>query len=159
VDRQLTLSGAPAAYLLVVTEAQHYRSGAPLGGVVVSAERGALHTCPLLWPGAVGPCGPGVLWAWERPPDNAEPGGQWRAGPAVLPLVQLGWTIVAADTRRRSEVCQRLSRAGWPVRYRGRGGGLRRYETPATIDRPRDARNAAGSNPRTREVHRGTTEG
>ena len=131
----------PEAYLLVLTrgQARVLIEDAPH---VVSAERDDEHTCPPLWPGSVAPAGPGELWTWRRPPEGA--------GPAVLPLVTLGWVVVVADADRRSQVCQRLARAGWPVRYRT-GKGLRRYHTPPTIRRPEAAPTTSGHNPRDKE--------
>jgi len=150
---QLDLYRGPprSSYLLVLTRAQARHAGLDLADDVVSAERADGYTCPPLWPGSVGSCGPGDLWAWERPADEG-------AGPAVMPLLARGWAVVVEDTARRSEVCQRLARAGWPVRYRT-GKGLRVYSAPPKIRRPEAAPTTSGHNPRHKEEHRGTHEG
>ena len=128
--------------LLVLTASQAHRLGLELGGQIVSAERAAAYTAPPLWPGSVAPVEAGSLWAWDRRAEGA--------GPAVPVLVGLGWIVVVADTSRRSEACQRLSRAGWPVRYRT-GHGLRRYATPCKMERPGSAATDPGHNPRHKE--------
>jgi len=139
---QLDLYRGPprSSYLLVLTRAQARHAGLDVANDVVSAERSDPYTCPPLWPGSVAPVEAGSLWAWDRRAEGA--------GPAVPVLVRLGWIVVVADTSRRSEVCQRLSRAGWPVRYRT-GHGLRRYATPCRMQRPCGATNTAGSQPTT----------
>ena len=138
MPNQLNLIARPelAEALLVLTAAQARRLDLALGGEVVGADPGDDYTAPPIWPGSVAPCGPGDLWAWDRRADGA--------GPAAPPLVSLGWIVVVADTTRRSEVCQRLARAGWPVRYRT-GAGLRRYPAPSTMRRPEAAANDLGS--------------
>jgi len=141
---QLDLYRGPprSSYLLVLTRAQARHAGLDLADDVVSAERADGYTCPPLWPGSVAPVEAGSLWAWDRRAEGA--------GPAVPVLVRLGWIVVVADTSRRSEACQRLSRAGWPVRYRT-GHGLRRYATPCKMERPGSAATDPGHNPRHKE--------
>ena len=141
---QLDLYRGPprSSYLLVLTRAQARHAGLDVANDVVSAERSDPYTCPPLWPGSVAPVEAGSLWAWDRRAEGA--------GPAVPVLVRLGWIVVVADTSRRSEACQRLSRAGWPVRYRT-GHGLRRYATPCKMERPGSAATDPGHNPRHKE--------
>ena len=141
---QLDLYRGPprSSYLLVLTRAQARHAGLDVANDVVSAERSDPYTCPPLWPGSVAPVEAGSLWAWDRRAEGA--------GPAVPVLVGLGWIVVVADTSRRSEACQRLSRAGWPVRYRT-GHGLRRYATPCKMERPGSAATDPGHNPRHKE--------
>ena len=141
---QLDLYRGPprSSYLLVLTRAQARHAGLDLADDVVSAERSDPYTCPPLWPGSVAPVEAGSLWAWDRRAEGA--------GPAVPVLVRLGWIVGVADTSRRSEACQRLSRAGWPVRYRT-GHGLRRYATPCKMERPGSAATDPGHNPRHKE--------
>lgn len=126
-------------YLLILTRAQASRRGLEIGAEVVSAARCADYTCPPIWPGSVAPCGAGDLWTWDRRAEGA--------GPAVPPIVDLGWIVIVANTSRRSEVCQRLARAGWALRYET-GRGLRRYAAPGKMQRPGSAATDPGREPK-----------